>query len=190
MAGLPDPRPHLSAADRAALEHVAAVRSEAEGRAAPGDVYVRLFNHPDVARAVGALGEQLRFHGVLTGRERELVILRFAARRRFGYEWAHHRHPAQLAGLDVPTVVALLDDAVPSSRLSALERALVAVVDHVVRDEEIPADIQAQVVAARGERGIVEVVVLCGLYGLIGGVVTSFGIPLEDGFAPAPFGPS
>lgn len=82
MATLPDPTPGLSAEDRAALERMAAVRSEADGRASLGQVYVRMFNNPGVARAVGALGERLRFHGVLPARVRELAILRFAARRR------------------------------------------------------------------------------------------------------------
>ena len=43
-----------------------------------------MFNNPGVATKVGALGEQLRFHGVLPDDVRELAVLRFAARQRVG----------------------------------------------------------------------------------------------------------
>jgi hypothetical protein len=43
-----------------------------------------MFNNPGVTKAVGDLGEHLRFHGVLPDEVRELVILRFASQKRFG----------------------------------------------------------------------------------------------------------
>jgi 4-carboxymuconolactone decarboxylase len=186
MAELPDPTPRLSPDDAAALATMASVRAHAEGRAALGQVYVRMFNNPSVARAVGALGEQLRFGGLLPDRQRELVILRYAARRRLGYEWSHHVRPARQAGLDDATVAALLGESLPAG-LSEVEAALVGAVDAVVSGEEIPPAVQARVVAAHGEAGIVEVVALCGLYGLIGAVLTSFAIGVEDGMPTPPF---
>jgi 4-carboxymuconolactone decarboxylase len=195
MAGLPDPTSRLSQEDTAALDHMASVRSGADGRSSLGDVYVRMFNNPAVARAVGALGEQLRFHGVLPDRTRELVILRFAARRRIGYVWAHHQRPASLAGLDQRCVDALREVGVErqehkenvSDVFSDAEVAVVETVDAVVDELDVPAAVQARVVAAHGEGGIVEIVALCGLYGLIGAMVTSFDISLESGLPPVPF---
>jgi hypothetical protein len=58
-----------------------------------------MFNNRGVTAKVGALGEHLRFHGVLPDAVGELVILRFAARQRYGYEWSHHQRPAKLAGI-------------------------------------------------------------------------------------------
>ena len=57
MATLPDPTESLTGADLEAFRHMAGVRAHAEGRAALGEVYVRMFNAPAVARRVGALGE-------------------------------------------------------------------------------------------------------------------------------------
>ncbi len=186
MARLGDPTPALTGDDKAALEHMAAARSESEGRPSLGQVYVRMFNNPPVARAVGALGEQLRFHGVLPAREREVVILRYAAQRRLGYAWAHHQRPAHLAGLDDQTIEALLNVGDPS-QLPEPDATLVAIVDSVVSEHSVPEDVQARVVASHGEAGAVEVVALCGLYGMIGSMVRSFDIPVEKGMPPAPF---
>lgn len=186
MAALPDPTAQLTDEDRSALEGMAAVRARAEGRRSLGQVYVLMFHNPPVTRAVGALGEQLRFHGVLPDRTRELVILRFAARKRLSYEWAHHQHPARLAGLDDGSIEALLGDAAPSA-LTGDDRAVVEAVDAVTEAVGIPAEVQERVVSAYGYDGVVEIVALCGLYGLIGAMVTSFDIPLEEGIPPAPF---
>ncbi len=143
-----------------------------------------MFNNPGVARTVGALGERLRFHGVLPARTRELAILRFAARRRLGYEWVHHQRPARLAGLDERTVDALLAD---DAGLSGIDADVVEAVDAVVDGRAVPDGAQARLVASYGEAGAVELVALCGLYGLIGAIVTSFQIPIEEGLPQAPF---
>jgi 4-carboxymuconolactone decarboxylase len=186
MAQLPDPTPELAGEDRGAFEHMAAARSNADGRHALGEVYVRMFNNPGVARAVGALGEHLRFHGSLPDDVRELVILRFASRRRFGYEWAHHQRPARLAGLDDATIASITAGDVPDA-LPDPSQAVLEAVDAVVDQRSIPADVQHRVVVAHGNGGVVEVVALCGLYGLMGDVVTAFEIPIEDGLPTPPF---
>ena len=186
MAELPDPIPELSDADRASFEQMAEARAHAEGRRALGEVYVRMFNNPGVARAVGALGEQLRFLGVLPDDVRELVILRFAARRRFGYEWAHHQRPARLAGLDDATIDAVTAGELPDT-LPDASRAALEAVDAVTDLRSIPADVQQRVVAEHGDAGAVEVVALCGLYGLMGEMVTAFDIAIEPGLPTPPF---
>jgi alkylhydroperoxidase family enzyme len=180
MALLPDPRAHLDAEELAAMHRIAAARSHADGRADVPAVYLAMFNNPAVARAVGALGEQLRFHGTLPDRIRENAILRYAARRRLDYEWAHHLRPAALAGISPETIAALAGDAVPDE-LGPLERATVQAVDQIVAGEEIAAPIQQVLVDALGDAGVVELVVLCGLYALMGYMTTAFAIEVEAG---------
>jgi 4-carboxymuconolactone decarboxylase len=186
MARLPDPTDALSGADREAFEHLATARAHAEGRSALGDVYVRMFNNPGVARAVGALGEHLRFAGVLPDDARELVILRYAARQRLGYEWSHHQRPARQAGIPEDVVAALVGDAVPEG-LPQGRRAVVEAVDAVAAGRSIPAEVQERVVAAFGLPGVVELVALCGLYALMGYTVTAFDVEVEQGLPPPPF---
>ncbi len=186
MAALPDPTATLKGADRELFDRMASARAHAEGRAQLGDVYVRMFNNPGAAEKVGALGEHLRFHGVLPDAVRELVILRFAARRRYGYEWSHHQRPAKLAGLSRDAIDALTAGRVPDT-LPDASRAALEAVDAVVAKRSIPAQVQQRFVGAYGNAGIVELVVLCGLYGIMGDMVTAFDIELEAGLPDPPF---
>jgi len=181
------PEPELSPSERAQYDRMASVRSHAEGRPQLGQVYDRMFNDPDVAVLVGALGEHLRFGGVLPDDVRELCILRFATRRGYGYEWAHHQRPAIQAGIDGPTIEAVTSGELPDSLRDDQRAALVAV-DAVAADRELTADEYAALVRAFDVKGAVELVVLCGLYGVMGNMVTAFGIEVEDGF-PAPPSP-
>ena len=185
MAKLPDPRPGADPSVLAEIERMANVRSLSEGRAQLGVVYVEMFNNPGVARCVGALGEHLRFAGTLPDRVRETVILRYAARRRFEYEWAHHVRPAKLAGLTDEMIAGLAEPTQPPE-LDPVQRAAVEAVDHVVADEEIPAAVQRRLTEAVGNAGVVELVALCGLYGLMGYMTTAFAIDLEPGLPKLP----
>jgi 4-carboxymuconolactone decarboxylase len=186
MAGLPDPTAVLEGADRDLFDHMASARAHAEGRTQLGDVYVRMFNNPGVTGKVGALGEHLRFHGVLPDDVRELVILRFAARQQIGYEWSHHQRPARLAGLDQHTIDALTAGRIPDALTDASQAALEAV-DAVVAKRSIPAEVQKRFVEVHGNAGIVELVALCGLYAIMRQMVTAFDIELEAGFPDPPF---
>ena len=186
MAALPDPTAALKGANRDLFDHMASARADAEGRTQLGDVYVYMFNNPGVAKKVGALGEHLRFHGVLPDAVRELVILRFAARKQYGYEWSHHQRPARLAGLDQDTIDALTAGQVPDT-LPDDSRAALEAVDAVVAKRSIPVAVQQRFVAVHGNAGIVELVALCGLYAIMGHMVTAFDIEIEAGLPAPPF---
>jgi 4-carboxymuconolactone decarboxylase len=186
MAALPDPTAALKGTDRDLLDHMASARAHAEGRAQLGDVYMCMFNNPEVAEKVGALGEHLRFRGVLPDAVRELVILRYAARKQYGYEWSHHQRPARLAGLDQDTIDALTAGCIPDA-LPDASRAALEAVDAVVTKRSIPAEVQQRFVEAHGNAGIVELVALCGLYAIMGNMVTAFDIEIEEGLPKPPF---
>jgi 4-carboxymuconolactone decarboxylase len=186
MAALPDPTTTLTGTDREVFDHMASARAHAEGRTHLGEVYVRMFNNPGVAAKVGALGEHLRFHGGLPDAVRELVILRFASRQRYGYEWSHHQRPAKLAGLGQNTIDTLTAGRMPDALPDASQAALQAV-DAVVEKRSIPAEVQRRFVEVHGNAGIVELVALCGLYGIMGDMITAFDIEVEEGLPNPPF---
>lgn len=151
-----------------------------------GDVYVRMFNNPGVAAKVGALGEHLQFHGVLPDEARELVILRYAARQGFGYEWSHHQRPAKLAGISQDVIDALTAGNVPAT-LPDASQAVLEAVDAVMAKRSIPCDVQQRIVDAHGAGGAVAVVALCGLYAIMGYMVTAFDLATEEGLPEPPF---
>ena len=185
MAKLPDPTETLTGDDLKIFEHMASTRSHADGRARLAEVYVRMFNNPGVAAKVGQLGEHLRFHGVLPDDVRELAILRYASRQGFGYEWSHHQRPAKQAGISQDVIDELTIGKLPES-LPDASRAVLQAVDAIDAKQSIPEDIQERIVAAHGEAGVVEVVVLCGLYAIMGYMVTAFDIEIEDGLPTPP----
>jgi alkylhydroperoxidase family enzyme len=145
-----------------------------------------MFNNPGVAEKVGALGGHLRFHGILPDAVRELVILRFSARQGYGYEWSHHQRPAQLADLSQDTIDAVTAGDLPAT-LPDASRAALEIVDAVVSKRSIPADVQRRFTDVHGDSGIVELVAVCGLYGIMGYMVTAFDIPIEEGLPIPPF---
>lgn len=185
MAQLPDPTDQLDGEGKAIFDRMAAARAHAEGRAQLVEVYVRMFNNPALAGKVGALGEQIRFHGTLPDDVRELAILRYAIRQGSGYEWSHHQRPAELAGLSADTIAALSAGGIPAY-LPDVSRAALQAVDAVVARRSIPVDVQDRIVAAYGEAGVVELVVLCGLYATMSYMVSAFDIPIEDGLPTPP----
>ena len=185
MARLPDPTDRLDGEDKALLDRMASARAHAEGRAGLPEVYVRMFNNPALAGKVGALGEHIRFHGTLPDEVRELAILRYAVRQGSGYEWSHHQRPAELAGLSADTIAELTAGDIPAT-LPDVSRAALRAVDAVAARRSIPAEVQDRLVAAYGEAGVVELVVLCGLYATMGYVVSAFDIPIEEGLPTPP----
>ncbi len=186
MARLPDPTDTLAGADRQAFDHMASARAHAEGRAHLGDVYVAMFNNPPVAAKVGALGEHLRFHGVLPDFIRELAILRYASRAGFGYEWSHHQRPAKLAGIDQAVIDALTSGDIPDS-LPDSAQATLEIVDCVCTNQSIPADLQRRFTDVYGTNGVVELVAVCGLYAIMGYMTKAFDIEVEEGLPAPPF---
>ena len=140
---------------RAVRSHGVRTRSRRGPHASRRTFYVRMFNNPGVTAKVGALGEHLRFHGVLPDAVRELVILRFSARQQYGYEWSHHQRPAKLAGLGQDTIDALTAGQIPDTLPDASQAAIEAV-DAVVAKRSIPAEVQQRFVEVHGNAGIVE----------------------------------
>ncbi len=114
------------------------------------------------------------------------MILRYAARQGFGYEWSHHQRPARLAGIGQDVIDGLTAGNVPAT-LPDASQAVLEAVDAVVAKRSIPAAVQQRIVDAHGTAGVVEVVVLCGLYAIMGYMVTAFDIATEEGLPEAPF---
>ncbi len=178
MATLPMPdRDALSPKARDLYDRLAARRGRIDG------MYRALLNHPALAGRVSDLGTYLRFgSSALPGDMRELVILWAARQCRAGYEWIKHAAVARRVGLPEPVIEAIRQGGRPIGLSPAQEGALDAA-EAVLALQSVPQAAQDALIAAVGIEGLIEVVVLCGFYRMIAGVVFAFDVPLPDAAA-------
>ena len=117
---------------------------------------------------------------------RELAILACARDMGAAYEWVKHLGPARQAGLPEQVIEDLRAGREPAG-LDAAQRAVLEGARYALARRSIPAPVQAELEAAYGIPGVVELVVLCGFYAMIAGVIFAFDVPLPEGEEP-PFG--
>ncbi|MFP5260253.1 MAG: carboxymuconolactone decarboxylase family protein [Acidobacteriota bacterium] len=182
MAQLPHPAyEDLSPPARALFDALIAKRGRLDG------MYRTLFNHPALLEKVAALGAYLRFGGsALPPVARELAILACARDMGAAYEWVKHLGPARQAGLPEEIIEALRAGREPPG-LDATQIAVLKGARCALARRSIPAPVQTALEAAYGIPGVVELVVLCGFYAMIAGVIFAFDVPLPEGEEP-PFG--
>lgn len=129
--------------------------------------------HPELARAFNTLSGHVLFASTLSVRWRELLILRTAALRRCGYEWAQHVVLAGEAGMS-DEEVARVAEGPTAPGWSALEAAMLAAVDELVTTAEI-TDATWEVLSADLDRQqLMDLVFTVGTYDLLAMAFQSF----------------
>ena len=119
--------------------------------------------------------------GNLSGRLRELVILRTAARFGGRYEWAQHIGLAVEQGVTPDELVAVSngDDAVDAVEWSPLERAALRAVDETADDGMVSDATWAVLAEDLEESDRIELLMLIGHYMMLTTVLGSLRIALE-----------
>ncbi len=180
MAKLPDPTDSLSPPGQELYQQLIAKRGRIDG------MYRSLLNHPELTRHVSDLGTFLRFgSGALSDALRELLILWVARELGAAYEWVKHDPVARKAGVS-PAVIEAIRTRQEPVGLEDLQQTALAAAQCVLQRRSIPQVVQDELAAALGLPGVVELVVLCGFYEMIAGVIFAFDVPLPEG-APDPF---
>lgn len=180
MAKLPDPTDSLNPQGQELYQQLIAKRGRIDG------MYRSLLNHPELTRQVSDLGTFLRFGSeALPEALRELLILWVARELGAAYEWVKHEPLARKAGVSPAMIEAIRTHQEPTG-LEDLQQAALAAAQCVLYRRSIPQVVQDELAAALGLPGVVELVVLCGFYEMIVGVLFAFDVPLPEG-APDPF---
>ena len=179
MTRVPEPtREQLDPATQAIHDRIAATRGGLRGP------YGVLVHHPALCERVAALGEQLRFHSVLSGADRELAILAAGREAESPYEWAAHEPIAIREGTR-PEAIAIVRDLASTRGLHRREALIVDTVRAISRAHRLTADEFACAETELGRQGLIELVTLAGYYGMIAGVLNAYEVDLPAGAKPA-----
>jgi len=168
----------MTPAQRAAAAEIAAgPRGEVRGP------FVALIHHPELARRVQALGEQLRWKSTLAPRLLELAVLVTARRWSCQHEWFMHEKLAREAGLDAGIIAAIRDAQMPKQmgREESLVHAFCLQAHTTGHVDDATFDAAKSLF---GLDGVLDLLAICGYYSMMAMVLNSAGLPLPGNAAP------
>jgi alkylhydroperoxidase family enzyme len=140
---------------------------------------------PELAHGIaGWGGYYFSRRSALSVRQRELVIDRTTALCGADYEWGVHIAAfAGKAGLDAAQIRSLAAGGPADACWDAADRAVLTAVDELRATADLSDGSWADLVAAVGEDGALDVLLVCGWYHAISFTVRALRLPLEPGTA-------
>lgn len=142
------------------------------------NVYRVMAHNPALLAAWEALRNHVVLNSALTPQQSEIVILRVGVRRRSDYEWAHHVLRGLQAGLDQARILATREPA--CEPLKGDDAVLIAVVDELVDDGRLPADLLERCTARVGAAGVLDIMATIGMYFTLSCILKTFAVPQEE----------
>lgn len=143
-------------------------------------LYRIMLNHIELTQHVSHLGAFLRFHGELPDEMREAVNLYIAKETKATYEWIKHVQPAKKAGIPEAFIEQMRTG---QCKLDDYPRyaPVITAAKHVLNHESLPEGLQNELIEKLGVKALLELVILVGFYGMVGGFLAAFDIPLPEG---------
>ena len=139
---------------------------------------------PEVGRRAADLGAHLRFGMSIDRRLIELAIITVGARWKAEFEWWAHVPMAREHGVTEAVIEAIGRGETPTFPHDD-ERIVHAVAHQLGVDGRIDPSAYAEAQTLLGDRGMVELVTLCGYYVLVSYTLNAFDIGLPPGNATA-----
>jgi alkylhydroperoxidase family enzyme len=154
-------------------------------RLGDNNIFPTLARHPELFRAWLPFGGHLLTAGKLSGRDRELLILRTAVRCESSYEWGQHVRISLAGGIDRETIYRVLDGP-DAEGWSEPEAALLRAADELHDDSRISDATWEALAATYGTEQLIEIAMVVGHYHLVAFALNSFGVELDEGLEPLP----
>jgi 4-carboxymuconolactone decarboxylase len=149
-------------------------------RGKPPPPMMAWLNSPEMARHATRLGEQLRFNTLFPPKLSEIAILVTARHWTSHYEWFAHKRLALKAGLDPKIVDDIRDRRTP--KFDDPKGQIVYDVAKSLHDGHgVSKTLYDEAVKLVGERGIVEIIGLCGYYTIVSMTLNTFEFGLPEG---------
>jgi 4-carboxymuconolactone decarboxylase len=156
-----------------------------ERRLGDNNIFPTFARHPELFRAWLPFGGHLLTAGKLSGHDRELLILRTAARCDSSYEWGQHVRISLAGGIDRPTIDRVLEGP-DAEGWSEHEAALLRATDELHDDSRI-SDATWEVLSRTYDaEQLIEVAMVVGHYHMVAFALNSFGVQLDEGLEPLP----
>ena len=180
MAKIPiKSRDKLAPEDQKIYDKIASSRGKAL------NLFKVLLNSPKAAENIGSLGAYLRYDSVLPPNIREITILTVARALNVAYEWAHHEPIAREVGVSDKSIEIIHSGRAPSGMI-AKDGVFTKATKELLVDGSMEASTFQAVEHLVGRDGVVDFVVLVGYYAMLGGILRSFDIELDEGVGLRP----
>lgn len=135
-------------------------------------------HHPDAARAYHGLCGHVLFGTTLSERQRELLVLRVAARRDARYEWAQHVILGRAVGLGDDEIDAVGRGV--EGGWDPVDAALLRAVDELIDDARIADETWTALSGVLDPRQLIDVVLTVGAYDVLAMLLRTFEVQLDD----------
>jgi 4-carboxymuconolactone decarboxylase len=135
---------------------------------------------PEMARHATRLGETLRFNTMFPAKLSEIAILVTARHFTAHYEWWAHKRLALKGGMDVRIIDAIRDRRTP--QFDDPKGAMIYQVAKSLHEGHgLSKGLYEDAVKVLTERGLVEIIGLCGYYTMVSLTLNTFEFGLPDG---------
>jgi len=183
----PLPRDELDDAGKELFDAIETTRGQGRSAVGPDGGLYGPFNawvaSPEIGKTLLALGSQLRFEMSFDRRLIEVAIITTGAHHRAEFEWWAHERMAREHGVADDVIAAIRDGADPPFERED-ERIVHDVAKQLAATSRIDAPTYAKAQTLLGDRGMVELVALCGFYTVVSFVLNAFEVPLPSGVEP------
>ncbi|HEY1238591.1 MAG TPA: carboxymuconolactone decarboxylase family protein [Solirubrobacterales bacterium] len=162
-----------------------ATPSGIDRRLGDNNIFPTIAQHPELFRAWLPFGGFLLTAGKLSGRDRELLILRTAVNIRSSYEWGQHVRISLDGGIEREAIDRVLEGA-DADGWTPHEAALMRAADELHRDSRISDGTWEALAETYDNEQLIETAMVVGHYHMVGFALNSLGVELDEGLEPLP----
>lgn len=154
---------------------------EAREKGSVSNLVLTLAHYPKLALAFLKFGGRMVGAGKLSGRLREVIVLRIAWRTQSEYEWAQHVEIGAKVGLGPDHIEAIKAAGSDSPLWSVLERHAIDATDQLAAKAQIDDSTWAGLAKELDTQQLIELIFVIGNYTTVAWLINSLGIrPEED----------
>jgi alkylhydroperoxidase family enzyme len=162
-----------------------AIPAGIDRRLGDNNIFPTFARNPELFRAWLPLGGHLLTAGKLSGRDRELLILRTAVNCESSYEWGQHVRISLDGGIEREAIDRVLDGP-DAEGWTSHEAALLRAADELHGDSRISDATWRTLTEAYDEAQLIEATMVVGHYHMVAFALNSFGVELDEGLEPLP----